>query len=124
MLFQANLPMPKPALQRRARRDAPPLDLRPEDPYPRILELGLRVITHQHGCVECRDGVRRSMPEDMVGTDGLTVVFWRAPDMSYNFHGWETWHDGMHGGRYREITSALAWVGTAKDIRAGKRDTF
>lgn len=51
-----------------------------------------------------------SLPRDLVGSDGKTVIIHRAADESYDFAGWEPWHAGYHGGRYQEIGHALGWL--------------
>jgi hypothetical protein len=52
-----------------------------------------------------------SLPRDLVGTDGKTVIIYRAAsEPSYDFAGWEPWHAGHHGGRYAEIGHALGWL--------------
>lgn len=52
-----------------------------------------------------------SLPRDLVGTDGKTSIIYRsASEPNYDFAGWEPWHAGHHGGRYREIGHALGWL--------------
>lgn len=51
-----------------------------------------------------------SLPRDLVGTDGKTVIIYRAADAAYDFAGWEPWHAGHHGGRYRSICHAFGWL--------------
>ena len=65
------------------------------------------------------------VPKDMIGRDGVTAILWRSKDdPNYDFDGWEPWHDGMAGGRYKMLASALSWVQRARDVRAGKATDF
>lgn len=90
----------------------------------RIGDLGLTVIAHQSKAVV--DGGRvLYAPRDLIGKDGKTAILFRfASDGEYNIDGWEPWHDGMVGGRRECLSSALAWVERARDIRAGKASDF
>jgi hypothetical protein len=63
-------------------------------------------------------------PLHMTGDDGKTFVLFSPADTLYGFDGWVPHHDGMNGGRYRTIESALAWVHRARDVRAGKATDF
>lgn len=102
----------------------PRRDTRPPDFYATIRSLKLRVIRHGREAVTCNDGIPRFLPLDMIGTDGKTVIIYRRKDGDYDFPGWEPWHDGMNGGRYRRVTEALHWVQLAHDVRAGRRADF
>lgn len=65
------------------------------------------------------------VPKDIIGQDGATAILWRSRnDPNYDFDGWEPWHDGMIGGRYKLLASALSWVQRARDVRAGKATDF
>lgn len=86
--------------------------------------LGLNVVSHRHEAIECDDGVRRWLPRDLIGRDGKTLIVYREIDREYSIAGWEPWHDGMFGGRYPTISSALHWVSVALDVRAGRRSDF
>ncbi len=87
--------------------------------------LGLSIITYLNASVLCADGVSRWLPQDMVGTDGTTAIFYRPAGFgNYDFDGWEPHHKFMTGGRYRSIESALAWMQRAQDIKAGKAEDF
>lgn len=77
----------------------------------------------------CHDGSERNewLPRDIVAADGKSLLVHRAigdTHNAYSIAGWDCWHDGMFGGMYASIHSALAWIETARDIRAGKRNTF
>ena len=90
----------------------------------RIEALGLRTIAYLDYAIECASGVKEWAPRDIIGADGKTAVLYREMDRNYGFSGWEPWHDGMFGGRYRDIHSALAWIERAIDIRAGRETDF
>lgn len=85
-----------------------------------ISALGLREVSYLNIAV---DGWW--VPRDIIGTDGKTLIIYRlSSDGEYSINGWETWHDGMFGGRYESIYSALAWVAKAKEVRAGVATDF
>jgi hypothetical protein len=86
-----------------------------------IDELELRVVYHSHNNISA-DGM--VLPTDIIGRDGLTFIKWVEADRTYDFAGWEVWHDGMTGGRYQYLDSLLSWVRTAKAIRAGTIQDF
>ena len=87
--------------------------------------LGLSIITYLNTAVMCADGVSRWLPQDMIGTDGATAIFYRPAGFgNYDFAGWEPHHKFMNGGRYRSIESALWWMQRAYDIKAGKAEDF
>lgn len=96
----------------------------PPSPYRIIDELELRVVYHHvHKKIATREGTQY-LPRDLIGTDGKTLVIWRAADDRYHFDGWDVWHDGMGASRYESIFNALAWVRRAKEIRAGRAQDF
>lgn len=64
------------------------------------------------------------LPRDMVGADGKTLIVYQTADDRYSINGWQPWHDGMFGGRYTSPDTAMAWVRTAREIRAGSRSHF
>ena len=101
----------------------------PQSHLCRIDALGLTTISYSRDAVlvQLPDGDTRAewLPRDLIGTDGKTAIIHRnANDGNYSIDGWEPWHDGMFGGRYESIHSALHWVEVARDVRAGKRDNF
>jgi hypothetical protein len=88
-------------------------------------ELGLATVTYLRLAANCDDGASRWIPEDLIGSDGQTLIRHRlAGHGNYDIDGWEPWHAGMFGGRYERFESALAWVRVARDVRAGRRDDF
>lgn len=91
-------------------------------------KLGLRVVCYLDKAVLVRleDGEERNewLPRDLVGRDGNSLIVYREPDRHYSIAGWEPWHDGQFGGRRESILSALAWIERAKDVRAGRADSF
>ena len=96
---------------------APPPPLTRQDIYD-LGPMGLRVVSYQR---EACDGFW--LPRDMIGADGKTLIRWETDD-GYAFHGWSPWHDGMFGGRYQALGSALAWVRRAREVRAGTAANF
>jgi len=94
------------------------------DPTPAYISevvdsLGLRVTSYFRP-----PGADDYMPMDLIGTDGLTHVIYHEPDRQYSVAGWQSWHDGMHGGRSQTLLGALGWVRMAKEVRAGLRTDF
>lgn len=113
-------------MKKKAKVIAPVL---PPSHLARIDALKLRVICYRHEHVACAvegDTEPRNewLPRDIVAEDGKSVIIFRETDSHYACDGYEPWHDGMHGGRCESIHSALCWIETARDIRAGKRDCF
>jgi hypothetical protein len=90
--------------------------------YQRMDTIGIRIVWHQ---AVAEAGYW--LPGDMIGTDGKTLIRWHPAGqgpVAYGVDGWHTWHDGMSGGCYTHVSSALAWVERARDIRAGLKETF
>lgn len=109
------------------RKSKPATDSRPGNFLAATDALGLRAISYRRGpgtALECRDGQRRCLPRDLIGTDGKTLIVFREADHDYSIAGYEPWHDGMFGGRRESIESALAWVQAAREVRAGTRASF
>lgn len=95
---------------------APPKPLQPSH-HERIAALGLRVVSYRN----VAQG-NEWLPRDMLGP--ATLVIYRKADEYYSIDGWEPWHDGMFGGRYKDIRNALAWVERAVAVRAALASDF
>jgi hypothetical protein len=96
--------------------------------HARLADLGLTVISYQNvATAPDENGGTYWLPRDIIGRDGKTLIRWyEAGDSgnTYASHGWEPWHDGMFGGHYESLSSALAWVERARAIRAGTATDF
>lgn len=114
----------------RARRSGRKVASRPVLPashLARIKDLNLNTVSYLNTAIKAiRDGEERQewLPRDIIGPDGKTLIVYRSKDSDYLIDGWETWYDGMFGGRFETILSALAWVERAQDIRAGRAKDF
>lgn len=90
--------------------------------------MNLRIVTFLPKAVTVRlaDGSERRewLPRDIVGRDGMSLIVHRPADANYNFDGWQPEHDGMFGGRSRDIHGALNWLQRAIDVRAGRASDF
>jgi hypothetical protein len=75
------------------------------------------------------DGEGRTywIPEHIAGADGAFIL-WRYatdPKNNYKLDGWfPQIGPHIHGGFHSSITSALAWIQRARDVRDGKVKDF
>lgn len=119
------------SLTERLEASAPPQ--LPASHHAEMQELGLRAVYYLGGSIEVQscgcEPKREGLPADIVGADGKTLIAFRPPGRDpgcngYDFAGWTPFHDGMNGGAYRDLSSALWWVRRAMDIRAGRKSDF
>ena len=97
----------------------------PED-IQRTQDMGLTVMSYlDASTLPGADGRSYWYPRILAAPD-LALIIWVPDDEgNYNFCGWEP-QLGPHtfGGRRERLSSALAWVQRARDVRDGKVSDF